>query len=43
MRAIVDWLVNIDIAITNFQVKTTLRIGANPGFILDRRALTTEI
>jgi hypothetical protein len=43
MSPVVDRLVNIDIAVADFQVKTTLRIGANPGLILDRGALTTEI
>ena len=41
--AVIDGLINIDIAVADFQVKTTLRIGANPSFVLNRRALTAEI
>jgi hypothetical protein len=43
MSAIVDRLINIDIAIADFQIETALRIGTNPGFILNSSALTTEI
>jgi len=36
-------LVNIDIAIPDFQVETAIRIGANPCFIMNVCSLTTEI
>ena len=41
--AIIDRLINIDIAVADFQVETTIRISANPGFILNSGALTTEV
>jgi hypothetical protein len=43
MSAIVDGFINIDIAITDFKIKTTIRISADPGFILNRGALAAEI
>jgi hypothetical protein len=42
-RATHDGLVKIDITIPDFQVKAAFRIGANPGFILNRCSLTSEI
>jgi hypothetical protein len=38
-----DRLVDIDIAIPDFQVKPAIGIGANPGLIMDRCPLTAEI
>jgi len=35
--------VDIDIAIPDFQIETTIRIGANPCFIVNIRPLTAEI
>ena len=35
--------VDIDIPVPDFQVETTIRIGANPGFVVDGRPLTAEI
>jgi len=35
--------VNIDIPISDLQVKTTIRISANPCLVMDIRPLTTEI
>lgn len=35
--------VNIDIAIPDFQVETAIRIGTNPGFVVNSRPLTAEI
>jgi hypothetical protein len=36
-------LVHIQIAIPDFKVETAIRIGADPGFIVDRRPLAAEI
>ena len=35
--------VNIDITIPDFQVEAAIRIGANPGFVVNRRPLTAKI
>jgi len=35
--------VDIDIAVPDFQVETTIRIGTNPCFVVDIRPLTAEI
>ena len=43
MCPVINGLINIYIAVTDFQVKSTVRIGANPGFVLDRCALTAEV
>jgi hypothetical protein len=43
MSPIIDRLINIDIAISDFKVKSAIRVGANPGFILNGGTLTTEI
>jgi hypothetical protein len=43
MRAIIDWLINIYISVPDLQVKSTLRIGADPSFILNGSTLTAEI
>jgi hypothetical protein len=43
MSAIIDGFVDINITITDFQVKTAIRISANPGFVLNRCALTAKI
>jgi hypothetical protein len=43
MSAIVYGFVDIDITISNFKIETAIRIGANPGFVLNRSTLTTEI
>jgi hypothetical protein len=38
-----DGFIDIDIADPDFQIKTALRIGANPGFILNIGSLTAKI
>jgi hypothetical protein len=38
-----DGLVHVKIAISDFKVKSTIGIGADPGFIVDRRPLAAEI
>ena len=38
-RALIHWLVDIQIAFMNFQVKTTARVRANPGFKCHGRPL----
>jgi hypothetical protein len=43
MSPVVDRLVNIDIAVSDLQVKSAFRIGTNPGFILNGGSLTTEV
>jgi hypothetical protein len=43
MSPIVDRLIDIDIAIPDFKVKSAIRVGANPGFILNGGALAAEI
>ncbi len=36
-------LVNINVTIPDFQVESTIRIGANPCFVVNRRPLTAKI
>ena len=38
-----DGLVYIEIAIPDLKVKSAIGIGADPGFIVDRRPLAAEI
>jgi hypothetical protein len=38
-----DRLIDIDIAVPDFQVEAAIRIGADPGFIPDGRPLAAEI
>ena len=42
-RAAHDGLVSIDITVPDFQIKTAIRIGANPRLKLYGRTLTAEI
>ena len=42
-RAAHDRLVDIDVTIPDFKVKTAFGVGANPGFIVDSGTLTAEI
>ena len=35
--------VDIDIAVPDFQVETTIRVGANPGFVMNSCPLTAKI
>ena len=42
-RAAHNGFIEIDIAIPDFQVKAAIRIGANPGLILNICPLTTKI
>jgi hypothetical protein len=43
MSPVVDRLINIDIAVPDFQVESAIRVGADPGFILNGGALTAKI
>ena len=43
VRTIVDRFIDVDIAVANFDIITAIGIGANPGFILNGRALATEV
>jgi len=38
-----NWLVQIYVAIPDFQVKPAFRIGANPSFVMYRCPLASEI
>jgi hypothetical protein len=38
-----DWLIQIDIAIPDFEIVTTLRIRADPGFVIDSCTLAAKI
>src|SRR5262249_23020223 len=42
-RAIADRLVDDDIAVANLHVVQTVRIGADPRFVLDRCALASKV
>ena len=42
-RSAHDGFIDIDIAIPDFQVKAAIRIGANPGFILNICPLAAKI
>ena len=42
-RAAHDRLIDIDVTIPDFKVEATIRIGANPGFVVDRCSLTAKI
>jgi hypothetical protein len=42
-RAAEDRLVQVDVAVPDFQVETAFRICANPGFIMYRCPLAAEI
>ena len=42
-RAAHNRLIDIDVTVPDFKVKAAIRIGANPGFVLDRCPLTAKI
>ena len=42
-RSAHDWLIDVNIAIPDFQVEAALRIGANPGFVLYVCSLAAKI
>ena len=42
-RSAHEGFINIDIPIPDFQVKATIRIGANPGFVMNSCPLATKI
>ena len=35
--------IDIDITVPDFQVETTIRVGANPGFIVNSCPLATKV
>ena len=43
VSTVVDWLIDINIAVADFEIKPAFRVGANPGLILNSGSLTTEI
>jgi len=42
-RSAHNWFIDVNIAIPDFQVETAIRIGANPGFILNVCSLAAKI
>jgi len=42
-RAITNWFINDDITVADFDVVQARGVSANPGLILDRSSLATEI
>ena len=40
---VVDRFIDVNVAVSDFQIESTFRIGTNPGFILDRRTLAAKI
>ena len=42
-RTVHDWLVNVDIAVSDFDIKTTIGICAYPSLVVHCRALSTII
>ena len=42
-RSAHNGFINVDIAIPDFQVESTIRIGANPGFVVNSCPLATKI
>jgi hypothetical protein len=43
MSPVVDRLINIDIAISDFEIEPAIGISAHPGFILNGSSLTAKI
>ena len=43
MSAIVNRLIDINIAVADFQIEPAFRIGTNPGFVLYSSTLAAEI
>ena len=42
-RATHNRFVNIDVTIPDFQIKATVRVGTNPGFVVNSCPLTAKI
>ena len=42
-RALVDRLVEVDLAVADLQVEAAPRVGAHPRLVVDRRALSAEV
>ncbi len=42
-RAAHNGFINIDVAIPDFQVEATVRVGANPGFVVNSCPLTAKV
>jgi hypothetical protein len=38
-----DGFVDIDVTVPDFKVETAIRIGANPGFVMNGRPLTAKV
>ena len=38
-----DWLVDIEVAVPNLDIKAAVRVGAGPGLEVDCRALAAEV
>jgi hypothetical protein len=43
LAAIIYWFVHINIAVADLQIETAVRIGADPGFVLNARTLAAEV
>ena len=43
LAAIIYWFVHVDIAVADLQIETAVRIGADPGFVLNARTLAAEV
>ena len=41
--AVHNWFVYVNVAVPDFKVITAIRIGTDPGFIMNRRPLVAEI
>jgi hypothetical protein len=41
--AVVNGFINIDIAVSDFEIETAVRIGTDPGLVLNRGSLAAEI
>jgi hypothetical protein len=39
VRALIDWFIDVQIALMNLEVKPTVRVGTNPSLICHRSAL----
>lgn len=42
-RAFDDWLVNVNFAVANLQIEFTVRVCANPSFVVDWCPLSTKV
>ena len=43
MSSVVDRFIDINITVADFEIEPTIRVGANPGFVLNGRSLAAKI